>query len=225
MKVTTAWRNRGFPDSLEALRHAKASYSMHGEDMVAASLLLNYKGDRKFVDIGCFDPIRWSNTYFFYLRGWRGICVDVNDRLSDRWRKLRPHDTFLARAVGDGGCAFYREHDASPASNEVRRSHDGTHSGPERQVSPVRLESLLREWNGNGDGIGLMSVDCEGMDLEVLSSNDWNRYRPAVLIVEDNEMNLSGPVVGFCESVGYALHGLVGTSLLFRDQETPPLSR
>jgi len=29
-----------------------------------------------------------------------------------------------------------------------------------------------------------MSIDVEGLDIEVLKSNDWERFRPKVLLVE-----------------------------------------
>ena len=32
--------------------------------------------------------------------------------------------------------------------------------------------------------IDFMNVDTEGIDYEVLSSNDWNKYRPDYIMVE-----------------------------------------
>ena len=29
-----------------------------------------------------------------------------------------------------------------------------------------------------------MSVDCEGFDMEVLESNDWNEFRPTLISIE-----------------------------------------
>ena len=51
------------------------SFSKSGEDMQLKQLLkVNRKG--VYVDIGCWDPVKASNSYYFHLRGWKGICID-----------------------------------------------------------------------------------------------------------------------------------------------------
>ena len=35
-----------------------------------------------------------------------------------------------------------------------------------------------------------MSIDTEGYDKNVVESNDWNRFRPKVLLIEDVDINL-----------------------------------
>jgi hypothetical protein len=49
-----------------------------------------------------------------------------------------------------------------------------------------------------------MSVDVEGHDLHALQSNDWERFRPRFLVVEDVcTVGDVPPVVGFLRSRGY----------------------
>jgi hypothetical protein len=33
--------------------------------------------------------------------------------------------------------------------------------------------------------IDFLSIDVEGLDLNVLRSNDWSRYRPKIVLAED----------------------------------------
>jgi len=49
-------------------------YSQFGEDQILDKLLPEKKGF--FLDIGAGRPIRYSNTYLFYKRGWNGILID-----------------------------------------------------------------------------------------------------------------------------------------------------
>ena len=35
-----------------------------------------YKGF--FVDVGCFHPIKYNNTYRLYRKGWRGVNIDID---------------------------------------------------------------------------------------------------------------------------------------------------
>jgi hypothetical protein len=40
-----------------------------------------------------------------------------------------------------------------------------------------------------GQAIDFMNVDVEGHDREVLESNDWDRFRPKFIVVEDKEID------------------------------------
>ena len=37
--------------------------------------------------------------------------------------------------------------------------------------------------------IGLLSIDCEGVDYSVLTSFDWERYKPTVVAVESHNFS------------------------------------
>lgn len=52
------------------------------------------------------------------------------------------------------------------------------------KVSVVTLRALLDEYLPCGQHIDFMSIDCEGLDLSILQSNDWTRYRPDFILVE-----------------------------------------
>jgi hypothetical protein len=56
----------------------------------------------------------------------------------------------------------------------------------ERVVVPdQRLETLLDRHFPEGVGaIDFMSIDVEGSEMAVLRSNDWERYRPRVIVIE-----------------------------------------
>jgi hypothetical protein len=49
------------------------------------------------------------------------------------------------------------------------------------------LAHLLEHHLPPGKPIDFMTVDVEGFDLQVLKSNDWARFRPAVVLFEDEE--------------------------------------
>ena len=55
---------------------ANISYSQEGEDLILERFFEG-KEIGFFVDIGAHHPMRFSNTYIFYLKGWRGINVDA----------------------------------------------------------------------------------------------------------------------------------------------------
>ena len=85
------------------------SYSQEGEDILLSRIFRNQKKGF-YVDIGAHHPTRFSNTYYFYKLGWRGINIDAIPQASDyqdpieKYNKYRiTHiipDIFLVK-VGD----------------------------------------------------------------------------------------------------------------------------
>ena len=64
------------------------SFSLEGEDVVI-NRLLNDKKDGFYIDIGAFDPILYSNTHMFYLKGWNGINIDPRSNSMDEFKRIR----------------------------------------------------------------------------------------------------------------------------------------
>ena len=77
------------------------SYAQNFEDVILWRALKHI--DRGFyVDCGAYDPTRHSVTKTFYDRGWRGINIEPNPSLLQKFVVHRPLDANLAIAVSDG---------------------------------------------------------------------------------------------------------------------------
>lgn len=171
-------------------RHARDSYSQEGEDILFERL---YQGPQpgSFIDIGAHHPLRFSNTYRLYRRGWRGLNIDALPGSMRLFKLARPHDINVECAVArQDGELIYHQFD-EPALNTLdaaQARHQAAHT-PYRLVAqtavPARsLRSLLAEHWAPGRRIDLMNVDIEGYELPVLSSNDWRRHRPRWILAE-----------------------------------------
>src|SRR5580658_4236807 len=77
------------------------SYSQCGDDLIIKTIFGKTRRNGYYVDIGCNNPIQKSNTFNLYLKGWRGICVDGNEVLIRRFRKIRKRDICLHAIVSD----------------------------------------------------------------------------------------------------------------------------
>ena len=53
------------------------------------------------MDIGCFHPIRYNNTYLLYKSGWRGINIDLNPLTIELFDFLRTEDININAAISD----------------------------------------------------------------------------------------------------------------------------
>lgn len=180
-----AWREARY---LLVDRLLRGSYSQHGEDRLAWELL-GRRPDGCYVDLGCHDAVRLSNTYLLYRKGWRGLAVDAAEDHRARFEQLRPGDRFVASGIGatPGTQPFY-VHTATAVSTfsaeQSARYARAGHPCVEIVEVPVRtVADLLDEFVGDRP-IDFLTVDLEGVDLEALRSNDWGRFRPELVCVE-----------------------------------------
>ncbi|MBP7829141.1 MAG: FkbM family methyltransferase [Kiritimatiellae bacterium] len=169
--------------------YARVSYAQEGEDLILAELLRGV--DRGFyVDIGAHHPRRFSNTYYFYRRGWRGVNVDARPGGMAAFRRWRPRDINVEAAVGRGRSAAvyhqFRDAALNTLDPDLARWQAGKRGEPFRTVAVTTqpLADVLRAHLPPAQGIDFLSVDVEGLELEVLESNDWSRFRPGVIVTE-----------------------------------------
>ena len=77
------------------------SFSQCGEDRIAAFILDTLSTPQPtYLDLGANDPCRLNNTFFFYLRGGRGVLVEPDPRLVRRLKARRRRDTIVQAGVG-----------------------------------------------------------------------------------------------------------------------------
>ena len=184
-------------------RHFRHSYAQEGEDLILAELFAGKKNGF-FVDVGAHHPKRFSNTYHLYrFRGWRGINIDAMPGGMKAFHRSRPEDINVEAAVSDVPATLpffvFNETALNTFDPILAAERDGLN--PYRleqtvELSTVTLRSLLDQHLPTGRSIDLLSIDVEGLDGQVLRSNDWDRYRPGVVLVEDNAATTLHRLVG-----------------------------
>jgi FkbM family methyltransferase len=187
-------------------KRLKFTYAQEGEDIIAQALLPEANGF--YVEVGAFHPVSISNTYLFYRKGWRGIVIDPVPEVVELFRQRRPNDLVVECAVSNE--EGERRFDIMQVG-ETNRLDGETVSEPAKaplrsiQVRCRKLASILDEHLPTGKMIDFLSVDTEGHDLNVLQSNDWQRYRPRLVAVEDFLPEAESPVCRFMFQHGYKL--------------------
>jgi FkbM family methyltransferase len=191
----------------------RLSYSQDGEDMILRRMFEG-KSDGFYVDVGAHHPCRFSNTYHFHRRGWRGINIDANPEAISQFRRHRPADVNLCVGIADtpGTLMFHRFNEPAldtfdPALAAERSTLPDYRLVDRLEIEVQRLEDVLGKHLPKGRKIDFLSVDVEGFDLQVLKSNDWIRFRPRVLLVEARAAQFEDlavePSCTFARSVGY----------------------
>lgn len=180
---------------------SKTCFSHFGEDQIVAFLLQASEKTGSYCDIGCYHPTLYSNTYFFYQAGWRGVLVDANPFMVELCKTERPEDTALNLAVGEriGRAKLYRFNDWGSSNtidptfrDRIAESQNETVSS-EINLGMVTLESLF-ESHFEEKQIDFLNIDIENVDLIALKSNNWAKYRPRVIAVEDLELDMKAPI-------------------------------
>ena len=188
------------------------SFSSAGEDMILRHLLGSDKMQGFYVDVGAFHPTLFSNTYFFYLNGWQGINIEARPGSKTLFDKVRPRDVNLEVGISSerGAMTYYFIGEDSPMNSFspdfLRQIEMLDAVRKEIPVPTLPLAEVLERHVPEGRKIDFMNVDVEGRDFEVLDSNDWKRFRPRVIVVEDEGLDPSeSRIVRLMNGHGYEL--------------------
>lgn len=216
------------------LHHFKSyrSYSQDGEDMVLKSFYENRKGYKGFyIDVGAHHPVRYSNTYYFYNKGWKGINIEPTPTAITPFKILRGRDINLNVGVGPAQdiLTFYCFNE--PALNtfseklalEVDKKDNKYKITQRVKVEVLPLREILNKYVPAGVKIDFMTVDVEGLDFDVLKSNDWDKYSPEYLMVEghiDFEELANYDIYQFLTEKNYKLVAKTFRTLIFKHMGT-----
>lgn len=203
---------------------AKKSYSQCGEDMVLNYLLLDKKKPGFYVDIGCHNPRRGSNTYHFYKNGWRGLLVDLDPEKIIACRMVRWRDKAIVAAVSDRNesvTVYAPDHFSVLATIDAKSKKENFEAL--RTVTTQTLTQILHQVQAPHE-FQLLCIDAEGVDLEVLKGLDFNQYKVEFICIEIWEGSqglkglLSSEINCYLEKNHYSLVGWAGMSAIYKSE-------
>jgi FkbM family methyltransferase len=181
----------------------RISYSQLGEDILVSEILRKSSGV-SYVDIGANHPVFGSNTFYFYLRGGRGICVEPNKDYQILHEKIRSEDRFVYGAVSDREdkeITFY----PSGSPTDAFASFDPQGNGLSKISIPnFHINHILGLMNQTT--IDFLSLDTETMDGKIIEAIDFKKYTISVICVETNKDEMETlQIKNLLHSHGYAL--------------------
>ena len=200
------------------------SFSQYHEDALLWNAFFKKKNGF-YVDIGANDPSFLSNTKKYYDCGWSGINVEPNITLYQKLLHERPRDINVNSGISNvkGEMIFYQmDPDSLSSFNEAvaKKSMKIYKNAHITKQIPVQVTTLLELFNmhvGNKK-IDFLSIDAEGLEMSIIDSNDWTKYRPSVVIVELNQ-DINDNVYKFLTEKEYAMVYFNNTNGIFVNRQ------
>ncbi len=169
---------------------APESYSQFGEDVIVREFF-EQRSDGFFMEVGANDPVKFSQTWLLERLGWTGLLVEpLADRCA-RLRTARPRSRVHQVAVGAPAQRGQLELQVPP--DDMFASLSPRDKAPTAvKTQTVQVKTLDEVLASEGDpAVDFISIDVEGLELEVLQGFALVRHRPALLIMEDHLKSLA----------------------------------
>jgi len=204
--------------------YSQKIYSQEGEELILRKLF-NQNERGFYIDIGAHHPKRFSNTYYFYKNGWCGINIEARPESKKLFDRVRPFDINLEQAIAseEKELIYYMFNEPAlngfSLPNVLRLKDHATYKViNEIKLHTQRLDKLLEIHLKPDQIINFMSIDVEGLDYDVIISNDWERFKPLIVLVEDSKFDFkSGSIISdFLESYNYRIFARTFNTSFFK---------
>ena len=203
-------------------RYLNICFSQEGEDQILSQYFYGVETGF-FLDIGAYHPIKYSNTYKFYLKGWRGINIDAMPGSMMAFNGIRPEDINLETGVSESESTLpYYIFDQTGINTfsekfAVEMQRKGNTVAQKKMVKTRTMRSILDEYLPENQAIDFFSLDVEGFEMAVLNSNDWVKYRPKIILVESLELKNENLFDSYFHQVNYKLIAKTVNNLYYTD--------
>jgi len=211
--------------------HKKTSYSQSGEDLIVEFIFEAIKIKHPtYMDIGANHPVYMNNTYLLYSRGCSGICIEPDPTLFKALKNKRSRDNCLNIGVGlseQKSADFYvmSTKTLNTFSKEEAERYQSYGKNRIEQVIPIPLvpiNSVIAQHCTNKPNF--ISLDVEGMDLQILKTLDLSIWRPEVFCIEtltyteNNAEAKINEIIDYMLANGYMLYADTYINSIFVDK-------
>jgi FkbM family methyltransferase len=214
-----------------AMSSAQESYSQHGEDRVLAGIFGNKIGTA--VEVGAYDGVTLSNTYYFEKQGWTTILVEPLPYLVEKIKKSRKALVYQCAASSAPGTATFNivtggEHleliSTLEDSLDFRKAVENRHGKIEKIAVPVRtLDSILED--ANVHEIDFITIDVEGHELNALQGLTLSKWKPRIVILEDNFLGADPTVTEYMARNGYVCFKMTHCNMWYAKKDDRELAK
>lgn len=186
-------------------------YSQFGEDKILFEIFQR-KTSGFCVEVGANNGIDDSTSLFFEKIGWKCILVEPNPSLCRKIREVRNAllYEYAASNQSDTRTLYVVEgavrSDGLSTISTNKEVHDKIKShgfvSSSVQVHTMTLDKILMDAQINCD-VDFISIDVEGHEYEVLEGFSLEKWRPSIILIEDNSNFENNIVSNYLKKFGY----------------------
>lgn len=178
-----------------------------GEDRLLWQIF-QFRPTGYFIEVGAYDGVTLSNTYFLEQMGWCGLLVEPILPLCEKAANARPRSRVIHAACSKPGAPRTAKFTVAQnvpvlsflnADDEHRERcrREGAEL-IEIEVPVLTLDDIIMHERQNPSSFGgpwlqnrgwqidLISIDTEGCEIDVLDGLNLDRYKPRVLLIEND---------------------------------------
>ena len=196
--------------------------SQFNEDL---KILKIFKENGFYVDIGCYHPVRYNNTYRMFKLGWKGMNIDLNPLSIELFNVARPRDTNICAAISNKKVGnLYFDHELSP-QNTLEKNYidfyEKEFSSKTKKPKKIKTKKLSEIFHRNRIfKVDFLNIDAEGHELSILKSINLKKFDIKVICVEVLKHNLkaiieSKKVMRHLNKNGFKFKFRVGINSIF----------
>ena len=169
----------------------RKTYSQDLEDIFINEYFKN-KNCGFYIDIGCYHPIKYSNTALLYNRGWKGINIDMNSTSIDLFNIARNRDINICSAISSTNkqVTQFIDHSYSPVNTIDKKFSDviskklSIKPFIEKKIQTYTLSQVLKKYKLLINQVDFLNIDVEAHDYEVLKGIDFVKIKPKIICIE-----------------------------------------
>jgi|688.fasta_scaffold543142_2 FkbM family methyltransferase len=170
----------------------KNTLSQDKEDLFIKKFFKD-KREGTYLDIGCFNPLLWNNTYLLYKKGWHGINVDIQKINIDLFNVARPDDINICCALYDKK-KILNLYNLQGENNSAVMTIDKSHAEKmkflfskniiKKKIQTLTFSEMIKNHKITINNIDFLNIDTEGSDFNILRSINIQKYKPKLICIE-----------------------------------------
>lgn len=194
-----------------------------GEDLFAWAMF-DGQLDGFYIEVGAFDGKSFSVSSIFDVIGWEGLLVEAIPERYEQCKVNRPNARVVHSALGKPGAGNQATFTVTDDQFGGMLSYMQSNSDHARAITNAKLptksvtvplttmDALLE---GHTGPIDLAVIDVEGGEAELLSGFDLKKYKPRMMLVEDNSRGKDKSLDGPMKDAGYEQCGWIEVSRIY----------
>ena len=158
-----------------------------GEAWFATNYIWPYKKKGFYIDIGCYHPLKYSQTYKLYKWGWSGINLDISKESIDLFKRFRSKDKNLNIGISTkaGLENFYFNKKISTTNSIIKDFSKDRLNGTKKFVRKIPTQTISQLFEENNvTEVDFLKIDCEGLDKSIIKTINFEKYKINFLCVE-----------------------------------------